>query len=174
MKINNLLLRELPQKGKKEFTYGKVEARIKLPKGNGVWPAFWLLGANIDVVSWPQCGEIDILEYSGPRPNSFSVALHNPASFGNTKYARVKNVLNIEDDFHIYSIIWDKNNIRFFIDEELFYIYNPSPKNSANWDPYKLPFFIILNFAIGGTLGGNVDRSIFPQRFIIDYVKVYQ
>jgi len=161
-------------KDKKEFTYGKIEARIKLPKGNGVWPAFWLLGANINEVNWPQCGEIDILEYSGPRPNSYSVALHNPESYGNTKYVKVKNFPNIENDFHIYSIIWNKEKIVFFIDNQEIYQYNPSPKNNNNWTPYKLPFFIILNFAVGGTLGGTPDNSIFPQRFIIDYIKVYQ
>jgi beta-glucanase (GH16 family) len=160
-------------KDKLEFQYGIVEVRAKLPKGHGLWPAIWMLGNDIDNNVWPSCGEIDIMEHVGKKPNQVFFSLHNTSSFGNTVNSKKKIVQNIQDDFHVYKMKWTKDAISFFLDNELFYTYAPSNKNAANW-PYDKPFYLILNLAIGGNFGGpDVDNSIFPQEFLIDYIKVY-
>jgi beta-glucanase (GH16 family) len=165
---------KITTKGKKEFLYGRIEARAKLPVGKGIWPAFWMLGSNIAEVKWPKCGEIDILEYVGKQPNNVFTSLHTQESHGNTVNTKTSTFPEIEDGFHVYSIDWTKDKIEFFVDNQLVYIYNPEIKNENNW-PFDKPFYIIINLAIGGNFGGPViDNSIFPQEFIVDYIKVYQ
>lgn len=161
-------------KGKQEFTYGYIEARAKIPTGKGIWPAFWMLGTNIDKVSWPKCGEIDILEYVGKEPNIIFTSLHTQDSYGNTINTKKSKIANIEDGFHLYAINWTKDKIDFFVDNKVVYTFNPAIKNESTW-PYDKPFFILLNVAIGGNFGGpEVNDAIFPQEFIVDYIKVYQ
>ena len=161
-------------KGKNEFTYGYIEARAKIPSGQGIWPAFWMLGSNIDQVGWPKCGEIDILEYVGKEPSTIFTSLHTQDSHGNTVNTRKTAIKGIEQGFHLYAIDWTKDKIDFFVDHKLVYSFNPDVKNESTW-PYDKPFFILLNVAIGGNFGGPaVDDAIFPQEFIVDYVKVYQ
>lgn len=165
---------KITTKGKKEFKYGKIEARAKLPVGQGIWPAFWMLGANIDEVQWPKSGEIDILEYVGKDPHMIYTTLHTQDSHGNTINTKRTEVLNIEEGYHVYAIEWDKDKIEFFVDKTLVYTFNPSIKNEDTW-PFDKPFYIILNLAVGGNFGGpEVDDAIFPQKFYIDYVRVYQ
>lgn len=160
--------------GKKEFQYGYIEAKAKLPVGHGVWPAFWMLGSNINSVSWPACGEIDILEYVGREPNMVFTSLHTTDSHGNTINTKKIKIENIEEGFHIYAMDWSKDKIDFFVDHKLVYTFNPTNKTEAIW-PYNQPFYFILNVAIGGNFGGpDVDDKIFPQNFSIDYIKVYQ
>ena len=161
-------------KGKKEFLYGRFETRAKIPVGRGIWPAFWMLGSNISRVKWPQCGEIDILEYVGREPNILFTSLHTEDSHGNTINTKKTKIDTMEDGFHVYAAEWDKDKIEFFVDDQSVYLFNPKDKTEAVW-PFKQPFYIILNLAIGGDFGGpEVDDSIFPQSFIIDYVRVYQ
>lgn len=161
-------------KGKKEFKYGYFEARAKLPLGHGVWPAFWMLGANIDTVGWPKCGEIDILEYVGKERNTVFNSLHTQASHGNTINTKKTKIDGIESDFHIYGIDWNKDKIDFFVDGKLLYCFNPKDKNEATW-PFNQPFYFLINLAVGGNFGGpDVDDTIFPQEFIVEYIKVYQ
>jgi beta-glucanase (GH16 family) len=161
-------------KGKKEFKYGYIETRAKLPRGKGVWPAFWMLGKNISNVGWPVCGEIDILEYVGKEPNTIFTSLHTKASHGNTINTKRTVVKNVEDDFHTYAINWNKEKIEFYIDNNLVYTFEPKDKTTEHW-PYKQPFYFILNLAVGGHFGGpDIDDSIFPQQFVIDYIKVYE
>jgi len=161
-------------KNKFEFQYGKIEARAKLSIGKGVWPAFWMLGSNIDEVGWPKCGEIDILEYIGKEPDMVFTSLHTQASYGNTINTKKTQIENIEEGFHLYTTNWTKDKIEFFVDRELLYMFSPEVKSEEIW-PFSQPFFIILNQAIGGNFGGpEVDNSIFPQEFIIDYIKVYK
>lgn len=160
--------------GKKEFLYGRIEARAKLPVGKGIWPAFWMLGNNIKSVGWPKCGEIDILEYVGREPHFVYTSLHTESSFGNTINTKKTKIDTIEEGFHIFAIDWTKDKIEFFVDNESVYTYNPKLKNDATW-PYNQPFYIVVNMAIGGNFGGHeVDDTIFPQQFLIDYIKVYQ
>ncbi len=161
-------------KEKKEFQYGKIEVKAKLSTGRGLWPAFWMLGSNIDKVGWPLCGEIDILEYVGREPETIFTTLHTADSHGNSKNTRKDKIQGIEDGFHIYSIDWTKDKIDFYIDNDLFYSFQPDNKTVEVW-PFDQPFYLILNLAIGGNFGGDdVDDSIFPKEFIIDYIRVYQ
>lgn len=161
-------------KNKFEFQYGKIEARAKLPIGKGLWPAFWMLGSNISDVGWPKCGEIDILEYVGKEPQQVFTSLHTKDSYGNTKNTKKTKINGIEDGFHIYTANWTKNKIDFFVDEQLVYTFNPKNKTEDIW-PFNQPFYIIVNLAIGGDFGGpEVDHSIFPQEFILDYLKIYK
>lgn len=161
-------------KDKFEFTYGKIEAKIKLPVGTGVWPAFWMLGSNIDEVSWPQCGEIDIVEYVGRDPDYVFNSLHTASSFGNTVNTKRTKIEDIEEGFHIFEANWTDKKIEFSVDGELLYVYAPTSRSSDRW-PFNQPFFFILNVAIGGNFGGpEIDDSIFPQEFVIDYIRVYQ
>jgi beta-glucanase (GH16 family) len=161
-------------KAKKEFKYGYFESRAKLPLGKGIWPAFWMLGSNIDTVGWPKCGEIDILEYVGKERNMVFNSLHTEASHGNTINTKKTKIEGIESGFHIYGIDWTKDKIDFFVDGKLLYSFNPQDKNEAIW-PFDQPFYFLINLAIGGNFGGpEVDDMIFPQSFTIDYIKVYQ
>jgi len=160
--------------GKKEFQYGRIEAKAKIPQGQGIWPAFWMLGSNIKQVGWPKCGEIDILEYIGKEPHKVFTSLHTQESHGQTINTQKTTIDNVEQGFHIYAVDWDADKISFFIDDREVYMYQPQIKNENNW-PFTQPFYIILNLAIGGNFGGpEVDDTIFPQQFTIDYIKVYQ
>jgi beta-glucanase (GH16 family) len=163
----------LKTQDKFDFTYGRVEVRAKLPKGGGTWPALWMLGSNFPEVSWPACGEIDIMEYVGNEPGSIQSALHNPSSFGDTKYKKSTEITDESDSFHVYSMIWSEEQISFYLDGERFYIYRPESRNSNNW-PYNKPQFLIMNVAMGGTLGGDIDPAFSESAMEIDYVRIYQ
>ncbi|HEY0046230.1 MAG TPA: glycoside hydrolase family 16 protein [Flavobacterium sp.] len=161
-------------KDKKEFQCGRFEARAKLPVGHGIWPAFWMLGANISEVGWPKCGEIDILEYVGREPDMVFTSLHTKDSHGNTINTKKTKFEDIEEGFHVYAAEWTKEKIDFFVDGKLVYTFNPEQRTEDVW-PFNQPFYIIVNMAIGGNFGGpEVDDKIFPQQFIIDYIRVYQ
>ena len=161
-------------KNKFEFKYGWIEARIKLPSGKGLWPAFWLLGANIDEVKWPNCGEIDIMEYVGKEPGMVFSTLHTADSFGNSVNTKKIKKAEVEDDFHVYAAHWTKEQISFYLDGQKFYEFSPEVKSEENW-PFDQPFYVILNLAVGGGFGGpEIDDSIFPQEFVIDYIRIYK
>lgn len=163
---------KITTKSKIEFQYGTIEVKAKLPKGSGLWPAIWMLGQDIDTNTWPACGEIDIMEYVGKMPHKIHNTLHTPDSYGQSKNTQISTIKNIEEGFHIYKTNWTKEAISFYIDNVLVYTFSPNDKNDKTW-PFNKPFYIILNLAIGGNFGGpEVDDSIFPQEFIIDYVKV--
>lgn len=160
--------------GKKEFTYGYMEVRAKLPVGQGIWPAFWMLGSNIKEKGWPLAGEIDILEYVGKNPHMVYTSLHTQDSHGETINTRKTEFKDIETGFHTYAIDWTAERIIFFVDGKSVYTFQPEEKTEATW-PYNQPFYFLVNMAIGGNFGGpEVDDTIFPQTYIIDYIKVYQ
>jgi len=159
---------------KKEFQYGKIEARLKVPVGAGLWPAFWALGNDIDTKGWPLCGEIDIMEYVGRRPGEVFNTLHTQSSFGNSVNTKVTTYPNIEDDFHVFGFKWTPASITFLLDDEPVYTYAPAVKNEETW-PFNKPFYLLLNVAVGGNFGGSVGAdTTFPQEYRIDYVRVYQ
>ncbi len=162
-------------KNKFEFKYGRIEARIKLPKGTGVWPAFWMLGSNIDEVGWPKCGEIDIMEYVGREPDHVFSALHTQSSHGdNVTNIKKTKIETIEEGFHLFEADWNSDRIVFSVDGEELYTYKPQEKNVDVW-PYDQSFYIILNIAVGGNFGGpQIDNTIFPQEYVIDYIRVYK
>lgn len=165
-------------KGKFDLKYGRFEARIKVPRGNGVWPAFWLLGNNIDVVGWPRCGEIDIMEYIGREPSTVYGTIHGPGYSGaggiGGSYT-LPNKRAVADDFHIYAVEWSRDKIRWYVDGKQYKNVSPRdlPRNSQ-W-VFERPFFMILNFAVGGEWPGSPDRaSVFPGAMLVDYVRVYE
>ncbi len=165
-------------KGKFEQKYGKFEARIKVPRGQGMWPAFWMLGNNIDTVSWPTCGEIDILENIGREPTIVHGTIHGPGYSGGNGIGASFSLSNnapFADDFHIYSTEWSENNIKFYVDGNLYKTITPSDIPQGSTWVFDHPFFMILNLAVGGGWPGNPDNtSVFPQTMMIDYVRVYK
>ncbi len=172
--LNKYTSTKITTKDKKSFLYGRMETRAKLPVGSGIWPAFWMLGQNIDQIGWPKSGEIDILEYIGKEPHMVFTSLHTQDSHGNTINTKKTKFPTIEEGFHVFALDWTKDKMEFYVDDTLVYTFQPKVKNDDTW-PFNKPFYFILNVAIGGNFGGPaVDDSIFPQDFIIDYVKVYQ
>jgi len=164
----------ISSKGKKEFQYGRFEIRAKLAVGEGVWPAFWLLGSNIDEVGWPLSGEIDVLEYVGRAPQEIFTTLHTQDKNGDFANTKTTHIPKIEEGFHVYAAEWDAESITFFIDGVKVYTFAPKERTAAIW-PFDQPFYLLLNLAIGGHFGGpEVDDAIFPQEFIVDYIRVYQ
>lgn len=163
--------------GKKEFTYGRIEVRAKLPAGKGIWPAIWMLGANLNEVSWPACGEIDIMEYVGYQPDVVHATVHTAAGFGSNGDGSSKRLETAEEEFHVYGLIWNQSSLTFYIDspENVTHVYAPAVKNASNW-PFDKPHFFILNVAVGGNWGGaqGIDNAIFPQTMEVDYVRVYK
>ena len=163
----------LKTQGKYEFTYGRVDVKAILPSGGGCWPAIWMLGSNIETVNWPACGEIDIMEYTSNEPGKTSCAVHNLSSSGNTVNVKSVAVENETVNFHVYSMIWSEDKLYFLLDEVLYYTYNPLVKDNATW-PFNADQFLILNVAMGGTLGGSIDPGFTESEMIIDYVRVYE
>ena len=160
--------------GKHEFQYGRMEARAKVAVGQGIWPAFWMLGSDIKEVGWPASGEIDILEYVGREEDMVYTTLHVPAGHGDSAFSKKTKFEDIEEGYHVYAAEWSPEQIEFFVDDQSVFVYNPEDKTKAVW-PFDQPFYFILNLAIGGNFGGpEVDYSIFPQEYAIDYVRVYE
>lgn len=165
----------LKTQNKIDFEYGRIEARLKVPSGgSGLWPAFWALGNDFNTVGWPQCGEIDIMEYISREPYEIFGTVHGPgyeggASIGNT-YTFNQLVAN---DYHTFAVEWDENIIKWYVDGIHYHTVTPNSLGSREW-VFDHPHFLILNLAIGGNFGGWIDPNIsFPQQFWIDYVRVY-
>jgi beta-glucanase (GH16 family) len=165
----------LKTQGLHAWTYGRVEARMKLPYGNGIWPAFWMLGANIDQTPWPASGEIDIMEHIGREPTRVYGTVHGPGYSGSGGVGHFKTISEGKwsDDFHVYAVEWEPEEIRWYIDDEQFFKLTPSSV-PGEW-VYDHPFFILINLAVGGYWPGVPDDStVFPQFLLVDYVRVYQ
>ena len=162
------------------FTYGRVEVRAKLPKGHGTWPAIWMLSKNISEAgayfetqgfgkqSWPDCGEIDILEHWGKKQNHAQSAIHTRSSFGNTINLGGQKVPTISSEFHIYTLDWTAEKLVFSVDGKQHYTYNPTIKNQATW-PFDTPQYVLLNFAIEKVIDADFTQATFD----IDYVRIY-
>ena len=158
--------------------YGRIEARIKVPSGQGIWPAFWTLGSNIDSVNWPQCGEIDIMENIGKEPGTNHGSVHGPGYSGSNARTAVYVLpggAKYSDDFHTFSIQWSQQAITFYVDGTSYEtITRSNIPGGANW-VFDHPFFVLLNVAVGGTFPGPPDSTTqFPQDMLVDYVRVYQ
>jgi len=159
--------------GLREFTYGRIDVRAKLPNGGGTWPAIWMLGANFSTAGWPNCGEIDIMEHVGNDLGVVQSAIHTTSSSGATVNMKSTSIEDETTEFHVYSMNWSENEISFLIDDELYYTYNPETKDESTW-PFDADQFLILNVAMGGTLGGDIDAGFTAASMEIDYVRVYQ
>jgi beta-glucanase (GH16 family) len=156
--------------------YGRIEARLQIPRGQGIWPAFWMLGQNIDSVGWPRCGEIDIMENIGREPNSNHGSLHGPGYSGAKPLSGVFHAsAPLADGFHTYAVEWEPNAIRFYVDQTLYETRTPRDVPAGSRWVYDHPFFIILNVAVGGHWPGSPDGSTqFPQALKVDYVRVFK
>lgn len=165
-------------KNKFSQVFGRFEARIKIPHGQGIWPAFWLLGNNIDTVHWPNCGEIDIMENIGKEPSIVHGTFHGPgysAESGITASYSLPGGQKFSDDFHTFAVEWEPNVMRFYVDESLYKTRTPSDLPAGTSWVFDHPFFIILNVAVGGGWPGNPDATtVFPQTMLVDYVRVYR
>ncbi|WP_405294283.1 family 16 glycosylhydrolase [Algibacter sp. Ld11] len=162
-------------KGKFEQAYGRFEARIRLPYGQGLWPAFWLLGADIDEVGWPQCGEIDIMENRGQEPTLINGTVHGPGYSAGESISKSYELTNDRFDtgFHIFGIEWGPEYINYYVDDVLYNQITPDDV-TGEW-VYDHPFFIIINMAVGGDyVGAPNGETVFPQTMLVDYVRVYK
>jgi beta-glucanase (GH16 family) len=158
--------------------YGRFEARIKVPFGQGIWPAFWLLGNNIDTAHWPNCGEIDIMENIGREPSVIHGTFHGPGYSGGKGIGAAYTLTGgrkFSGDFHTFTLEWETNVMRFYVDGNLYQTRTPADlPQGASW-VFDHPFFIILNVAVGGDWPGNPDATtVFPQQMLVDYVRVYK
>ncbi len=168
----------LVTKGKQQFKFGRIDIRAALPKGQGIWPALWMLGSNIDAVGWPACGEIDIMELTGDLPNRVVSTVHYGANNSQHQFNSVSRFAeegeSYQDEFHVYSINWENNIIEFMVDGEVYHTITPSSLNGAAY-PFNKNMFFIFNVAVGGNWPGSPDASTsFPQHMIVDYVRVFQ
>jgi len=153
--------------------YGRFEARIKLPIGRGIWPAFWMLGADFDEVGWPQTGEIDIMEYRGQEPTVVLGSVHGPGySGGNALSTRFTASTRLDLDFHVYRVDWEPDRITWYMDEQVYAVVRRN-QVPGEW-VFDDPFFMILNVAVGGTFVGSEIDASFPQTMLVDYVRVYE
>ncbi|HEV2211266.1 MAG TPA: glycoside hydrolase family 16 protein [Verrucomicrobiae bacterium] len=167
----------LTTRGKASWTYGRIEVRAKLPAARGTWPAIWTVGTDIGQVGWPACGEIDMMEFVGFDPGKIHANVHT------AKYNHVKKngkggqttVPDASQAFHVYALEWDHDKLDFFVDDHKYFTYENEGSGAAAW-PFDKPQYLILNLAIGGEWGGQhgIDDAAFPQRYEIDYVRVYQ
>jgi beta-glucanase (GH16 family) len=164
-------------KGKYEQRYGRFEARVKLPFGQGLWPAFWMLGNTIDAAGWPACGEIDIMENVGKEPAVNHGSLHGPGYSGGSPLTGIYTLPNdqsFSDDFHVFAIEWEPNMVRFYVDGNLYSMKTIADLPTSRRWVFDHPFFMILNVAVGGNFPGNpANITTFPQVMTVDYVRVY-
>lgn len=164
-------------KNKWSWAYGRIEARIKLPRGQGIWPAFWMLGANFDSVGWPTCGEIDIMENVGSEPSTVHGTVHGPGYSGGSGIGGpfvFTNGVAVADDFHVFAVEWETNRLRWYVDSQLYFTVTPTNLPGGTQWVFSQPQFLLLNVAVGGNWPGNPNgTTTFPQRLTVDYVRVY-
>jgi beta-glucanase (GH16 family) len=168
----------LKTKGKFATGPARVEARLKLPKGQGIWPAFWMLGANIDHVPWPDCGEIDIVELIGHQPGTAYGTLHGPGysgSKGLSKFTELPDGATFSEAYHVFAVDWKKDRIDWLLDGRVYHTETPATLPAGTkWVFDESPFYLLLNLAVGGLWPGYPDKTTqFPQEYRIDYVRVY-
>jgi beta-glucanase (GH16 family) len=164
-------------KTKAAWTFGRIEARIKIPQGQGIWPAFWMLGTNIDAVGWPQCGEIDIMENIGREPSIIHGTIHGPGYCGGEGIGgsyHFSEDIKVGDNFHIFTVEWTTNRISWFVDEKRYFSVTPNSLPAKSRWVFTEPQFLLLNLAVGGSWPGKPDENNkYPKSMLVDYVRVY-
>lgn len=160
-----------------EFTYGRVEVRAQLPTGRGTWPAIWMLGTNIDQVGWPACGEIDVMENVGFEPSRIYGTIHTAAynHVAGTAKGSSTTVASPWEDFHVYAMEWSADRVEISVDGSRYFSFANEGTGTRAW-PFDRPMYLLLNLAIGGSWGGQkgMDDALFPHRYVVDYVRIYQ
>jgi len=156
------------------FRYGLVQARIKIPRMHGIWPAFWMLGQDIGSSGWPGCGEIDVMEHFGTGPETVHGTIHGPGYSGQAGISASRIVgPSLGSDFHLYSVIWEPGRIRWYVNDELYHTVTPADLDGKPW-VFDHDFFLLINVAVGGTASVEpASSSTFPQTMLIDYIRVY-
>ena len=176
--MRNYTSARLKTQHKFQQAYGRFEARIQIPRGQGMWPAFWMLGADIEKNDWPACGEIDIMENIGKEPSTVHGTIHGPGYSGGNGIGSPYSLpagQSFADGFHIYAVEWEPNTIRFYVDDHLYATRTPADLPAGTKWVYDHPFFLILNLAVGGDWPGSPDVTTkFPQTMLVDYVRVYK
>lgn len=163
----------LTTQAKKDFTYGKVRIRAKLPQGKGIWPALWMLGSNFSTAGWPKCGEIDIMELLGQAPSVTYGTIHwDAGGYTSRSGSYTLSGSSFSAGFHVFTLVWTPNNLKWSVDDQEFLSIR---RSDASAFPFSLPQFFIFNVAVGGNWPGNPDQTtVFPQHMIVDYIRVYQ
>ncbi len=164
--------------GKYTVQYGKIAARMKIPHGQGIWPAFWMLGEDIKTVDWPACGEIDVMENIGKEPSIVHGTIHGPGYSGGNGIGHSATLANgapLSENFHVYAVEWSSDSITFLLDDKAYATVTPRDLPPGTHWVYNHPFFLLLNLAIGGNWPGNPDGTTqFPQQLVVDWVRVWQ
>ncbi len=160
--------------GKRSFLYGRVEVRAKLPQGKGVWPAIWMMGVNRAAVGWPRCGEVDIMEFVGKEPDRVHATVHfskdgKHASKGGRLAAAAPF-----SEFHLYAVEWRPDRMDFFFDDQKYFTFQIDDAGAGPDNPFRKPHYLLINLALGGSWGGPMDDAVLPQKYLIDYVRVYE
>jgi hypothetical protein len=171
---NNYTSSRIITKGKFDFKYGRVDIRASLPYGQGIWPALWMLGSNISSVGWPSCGEIDIMELIGNKPATTHGTIHWSNAGDHAQYGGSKTLSSgiFYDDFHVFSVIWDESHIEWLLDDTKFFTADITPQELSE---FHKNHFLIFNVAVGGNWPGYPNSTtVFPQRMIVDYIRVFQ
>ncbi len=174
---SNYTSSRMTTQNKQTFRYGRVDIRAVLPETQGMWPALWMLGSSISEVGWPACGEIDIMEMRGQTPNRIEGTVHFGAGVAQHQFIGQPYTLSegkFTNEFHVFSLIWEENSIRWLLDDEEFYHFTVDDIGNNPY-PFNEEFFFIFNIAVGGNYVGSPDDStVFPQTMIVDYIRVFQ
>ncbi len=175
--VNDYTSARITTQASHTWQHGRLEVRAQVPAGIGTWPAFWALGENQPEVGWPRSGEIDVMEYVGQEPTTVLGSLHGPTAAGERWYLtrEADAGVSLSDDFHVYAVEWDADGFVWELDGEPFgSVSRSEAEEQGDW-VFDQPFYLLLNLAIGGTLGGPVSPdTVFPQHYLVDYVRVYQ
>ena len=161
-------------KGKAQWAFGRIEVRAKLPQGKGVWPAIWMLGRKFPSTPWPACGEIDIMEFVGHTPDKVHATLHYRK---NGKHASKGGRIKVKrpfDDFHVYAVQWSARKMDFFFDGKKYFTFDVPQADDGGANPFHKPHYLLINLALGGSWGRAMDDSVLPQKYLVDYVRVYK
>ncbi len=157
-------------------TYGRIEARMKVPEGQGLWPAFWMLGADFGEVGWPACGEIDVMEHRGGDPGTVQGSVHGPGYAGGATIYDTKTLsdgASLADDFHVYAVQRDEGRITWWLDDMRYHEVTPADLPAGSPWPFDDDFFLLVNLAVGGLFGGNPDATtVFPAELVVDEIRV--
>ncbi len=164
----------LTTKGRASWTYGRIEVRARLPQGKGVWPAFWTLGVNIPEIGWPKCGEIDIMEFVGKEPDLIHGTVHYSLNGKHQSSGHRIKANRPFDAFHIYAVEWFPDHVDFFYDKQKYHTFEVGKAGEGDEKPFHKAHYMLINLALGGSWGGPIDDSILPQKYLIDYVRVYR
>ena len=159
---------------KAAWKYGRIEVRAQLPQGRGQWPAIWTLGENRSAAHWPLCGEIDIMENVGKEPDGVHANVHFSVDGKHRSAAGTVHSGGLASDFHVYAIEWNHDRIDFFFDGKLYHHFDVDQAGPGEENPFRKPQYLILNLALGGSWGGPIDDAVLPQKYRIDYVRVYE